>query len=274
MRCAGIVVLALSACLVGGCSNLRGAKLLTPEAFGLVPVDERIYIEAGADEKARAELRDAMTRAESAVRAAYGGVQSHPIVHGCITEGCYESFGGMGSRAKVYGDRILLSPRGLSWHFLAHEWSHDEIRSRLTFGAWWGLPRWFDEGLAVAVSEAPEHSEAHWEFLVASDVPRPSRSELHSYRTLRQWLDAVHRYGETANAERRAKGEPEVRPVYAAAGHEVRPWFAEAGRQGLLGLIKRLNEGDDFEDAYPMAATAAEGGVPQAEAPLAAHPSP
>ena len=274
MRSLKIIFLALLACLIGGCSDLRGAKLLTPEHFGLTPIDKNIYIEAGADEKAKAELRDAMTKAESAIRAAYGGVTSHPIVHACITEDCYESFGGMGSRAKVYGDRILLSPRGFNWHFLAHEWSHAEIRTRLTFGAWWRLPQWFDEGLAVTISEAPEHSEAHWQFLVASDVPRPTRSELFSYRTLRQWLDSVHRYGETKNAERKAKGEPEVRPVYAAAGHEVRPWFAKAGSQGLLGLIERLNEGDELEAVYSTANIAVEMDAPQATTPLATRPSP
>lgn len=274
MRRLNIIVLPLSACLIGGCSNLRGAKLLTPEHFGLTPIDKNIYIEAGADEKAKAELRDAMKKAESAIRAAYGGLESNPIVHACITEDCYKSFGGMGSKAKVYGDRILLSPRGFNWHFLAHEWSHDELRTRLTFGAWWRLPQWFDEGLAVAISEAPEHSEVHWQFLVASDVPRPTRAELFSYRTLRQWLDAVHRYGETQNDERKAKGESEVRPVYAAAGHEVRPWLAKAGGQGLLGLIKRLNEGEELETVYSAANIAVERDAPQAVLPLAPRLSP
>ncbi len=170
----------------------------------------------------------------------------------------------MGSRAKVYADRIILSPRGLNWHFLAHEWSHDEIRTRLSFGAWWRLPQWFDEGLAVAVSEAPEHSEAHWRFLAASNVARPTREELLTYKSLRQWLDAVSRYGEMQNAERRTRGETEIRPVYAAAGHEVRPWLNEAGSQGVLGLIKRLNEGEEFEAVYPQANFAAESHAQQA----------
>jgi hypothetical protein len=178
----------------------------------------------------------------------------------------------MGSRAKVYGDRILLSPRGLNWHFLAHEWSHHEIRTRLTFPAWWRLPQWFDEGLAVAISEAPEHSEAHWRFLIASDVRRPTRAELLTYQSLRQWLDAVHRYGETANLDRKARNEAEVRPVYTAAGHEVRPWLAGAGSQGLLDLIERLNDGEGFETVYSGTNIAVESGAPQATSPLATQP--
>ncbi len=145
----------LSVGLTGGCSIIRSAKLLTPEQFGLTSIEQNLYIETGADEKAKGEVRDAIAKAEHAIRAAYGSVNSTPIVHACITESCYESFGGKTSRAKVYGDHILLSPRGFNWHYLAHEWSHAEIRSRLKLSAWWRLPQWFDEGLAVSISEAP-----------------------------------------------------------------------------------------------------------------------
>ncbi len=190
--------------------------------------------ERSADEATRTKLRDAMERAEEAIRVAYGSVHSHPMVYACVSERCYEAFGGRGSVAKVYGDRILLSPRGLNWHFLAHEWSHAEMRSRLTLLAWWHMPQWFDEGVAVTVSEAPEHSEEHWQFLVTSETPRPTPEELHALNSLWQWLDAVHRYGEDKNVERKAKGEPELNPVYAAAGHELRAWLTHVGSQGLL----------------------------------------
>jgi hypothetical protein len=250
MRQLWIVALLLIAGLPSGCSVLQGGKLLAPESFGLISVAPNIYIEAGADETARDNLREAMDKAEEAIRVAYGSANSRPIVHACITEECYEAFGGRGSVAKVYGNRILLSPRGLNWHFLAHEWSHAEMLSRLTLSAWWRLPRWFDEGVAVAISEAPEHSESHWQFLVASNIPRPSREELHTFKSLRQWLDAVHRYGEDKNIERNANGEPAISPVYSAAGHELRPWLAKVGSTGLLAFIAQMNDGKDFESVY------------------------
>jgi len=250
MRQPWIIALLLTASLLGGCSVLQGSKLLAPESFGLTPVAPNIYVEAGADETVRGNLREAMDKAEEAIRLAYGGMNSRPIVCACITEECYEAFGGRGSVAKVYGNRILLSPRGLNWHFLAHEWSHAEMRSRLTFRAWWHLPNWFDEGVAVAISEAPEHSESHWQFLVASNIPRPSREELHTFKSLRQWLDAVHRYGDGNNIERKANNEPAISPVYSAAGHELRPWLAKVGSTGLLAFIAQLNDGGDFESAY------------------------
>lgn len=253
------IALLLTASLLSGCSVLQGSKLLAPESFGLTPVAPNIYIEAGADETIRGNLREAMNKAEASIRIAYGTVNSRPVVHACITEGCYESFGGRGSVAKVYGDRILLSPRGLNWHFLAHEWSHAEMRSRQTISAWWHMPQWFDEGVAVAISEAPEHSENHWQFLVAANIPRPTREELHTFKSLRQWLDAVHRYGEDKNIERKANGETEIRPVYSAAGHELRPWLAKVGSPGILAFIASLNDGKDFESAYQMTNTAVQG---------------
>jgi hypothetical protein len=235
---------------VNGCSDLRGFKLWAPERFGLKQAAGNVYIEAGADASAVRELRAAAIRAEREIRAVYTGVGSRPVIHACITEHCYESFGGMGSTAKVYGDRILLSPRGLNWHFLAHEWSHAELNARLTWRGRWQLPAWFTEGLAVAVSAAPEHSEDHWRYLVENDVPRPTRAQLLTYRSGRQWLDATARFGDARYMERRARGEPEIRPVCAAAGHELRPWLAEVGSQGLLDVIERLNGGEDFDAVY------------------------
>ena len=151
---------------------------------------------------------------------------------------------------KVFGQRILLSPRGLNWHFLAHEWSHAEMSTRLTLFAWKRMPQWFDEGLAVTLSEAPEHSENHWQFLIHAHIPRPTRDELLGYQSLRQWQAGVHRYGDDKNFERMAQGQPTLSPVYAAAGHEVRPWLAQVGSHGLLHVIELMNEGADFEAAY------------------------
>ena len=244
-------VSAFLAVLLSGCGSLAGLKLLAPETHGLERVSPSLYVETGTDSETRQRLLEDIDRAKRAVETAYGSALSHPIVHACGTESCYATFGGYGSRAKVYGGRlILVSPRGSNWHYIAHEWSHAEMYSRLSLSALWQLPRWFDEGIAVVVSEAPENSEAHWRFLVESNTPRPTREALHTLKSLSQWDDAVGRYGEKKNQERKARGEPEIRPVYTAAGHEVRPWLAAAGCEGLLRLIAEMNAGADFASLY------------------------
>lgn len=253
MRAFKLLLLPLSICVLGGCTILQASRLLAPESFGLMQVTPSIYVETGTDVETQAKLREAMVKAETAIRSAYGSVASRPIVNACISERCYEAFGGRGSVAKVYGDRILLSPRGLTWHFLAHEWSHAEMSNRLTVNAWLRTPRWFDEGVAVSVSEAPEHSENHWKYLVASNIPRPVPDELHTFKSLNQWQAGVHKYGDDSNVQRKAKGQPEIRPIYTAAGHELRPWLAAAGVHGVLAFIAKMNAGEEFESAYQTA---------------------
>jgi hypothetical protein len=252
MPCIKPITIALLLSLIGGCSVFQGSKLLAPESFGFIKIAPNIYVEAGTDEAIQVKLREAMDKAESVMLASYGSVKSRPVIHACVSEGCLEKFGGKGTLAKVYGNRILLSPRGLNWHFIVHEWSHAEILSRLTFTAWRRMPQWFDEGVAVALSDAPEHSEQHWAFLVESGIARPSQEELHKLKSLNQWLDAVRRYSDNKNAERRASGKPEIHSLYAAAGHELRPWLAKAGSSGLLLFIECMNGGEEFEPAYQM----------------------
>ena len=248
------LTLLLSLVLLSGCGMLhsvaQSGKLLVPEIFGLIPIAPHLYVEAGTDEAPRDRLRADMARAEAAILKSYGSVSARPTVHACVTEKCFAAFGGRGEVAKVFGKRILLSQRGLNWHFLAHEWAHAEISTRLKLLAWKRMPQWFDEGLAVTISEAPEHSENQWQFLINANIPRPTRDELLTYQSLQQWLAAVHRFGDDKNFERVAQGLPTLSPVYAAAGHEVRPWLAQVGSTGLLNLIQHMNEGADFESAY------------------------
>ncbi len=173
------------------------------------------------------------------------------MVHACLSAQCLYAFGGQGTFAKVYGNRVVLSRRGLNWHFIAHEWSHAEMVKRLGLAAWREMPQWFDEGLAVVVSQAPEHAEQHWQYLNDQNIAMPSRDDLLTYKKLDQWHAAGERYSDGKNAERRARSEPEIHALYAAAGHEVRPWFAQAGTAGLLKLIAGLNADAEFASVYP-----------------------
>ena len=248
-----IYLLLLSALLTAGCGNLNGIKMLAPESFGLTPIAPGIYVETGANPATVDKVRNAIASAEKAILNTYGSVNSRPVINVCISRECYQAFGGpkgtLGG-SFVFLNRLLLSPEGTNWHFIAHEWSHAEFYSRLTFSAWWRNPVWFDEDLAVAVSEAPEHSESHWQFLISNNIPVPKREELLTLKSLKQWNNGIYRYGEDKNIERRAKGEPLINPVYTAAGQEIRPWLAKVGNPGLMAFIEQLNRSEVFESAY------------------------
>ena len=135
---------------------------------------------------------------------------------------------------------VLLSPRGLTLPILTHELCHAELYARL--GGVNGLtlvPRWFDEGLAVMVSEEPTHAEAVWDGLEHRGIARPALGDLVGYG---DWGRAVQAYGD---------GRPEgPKIVYTTAGHEVRHWYSRAGADGLAKLITLLRADFPFDEAY------------------------
>lgn len=240
------VFLLLLMLAMGGCNSLP-----TPQEAGMTPVAANIYAEPALDNVGRVQLVLAVDDARQLLGNAYGGVVTHPTILACMTDSCYTRVGGShGSAAEALDDRIVLSPRGQDRHFIAHEWSHAELFARLQPAAWRNVPQWFNEGLAVAVSQEPDYSESFWQSLVDGNLPRPALKELLALQTLPQWVNAIGFYDQQQNSLGiRADGHP----LYAAAGHVVRPWLQKAGSRGLNELIRRLNAGQSFDTAYQAA---------------------
>lgn len=245
MSCLKYLPVLLQALLGSACNNLPSAS----EA-GLVAIAPNIYVEPEMDHMGRAYLLQTVRDAQHAIGTAYGNVLSHPPVYACMTETCYTRMGGStGTTAEALDDRLVLSPGALDWHFLAHEWSHIELFTRLTPAAWRRVPQWFNEGLAVAISHEPQYSEDAWRFILANHLPHPSEQELYSLASLHQWSAAVRHYN-AQNITRRARGEVEIFPVYTAAGHVVRPWLYQGGSYRLDRFIHRMNTGIPFNAAF------------------------
>lgn len=246
-------VIAIAALLLcTGCSSVNSAKLWVPAWFGMEPLSDRVFVNKEMPSSERDQVLVLVSASEKQIIKYYGKATSAPRFFFCSTEECFRSFGGSTNRAKSFGQSAsLFSPRGMSVSIVSHEWSHAELYSRIdSFWIMRSIPTWFDEGLAVTVSEAPEHSEAHWQFLGAANIIRPTRDELYSFKSLKDWISAVHRYGDDSNVDRKAKGEPEIYPLYSAAGHEVRSWLADAGTPRLLTFIERMRNGENFETVY------------------------
>ncbi|UEM24879.1 hypothetical protein JL100_034645 (plasmid) [Skermanella mucosa] len=233
---------------LGGCSAVGYAKALNPELFGMERIAEGIYVDSSMSDEVRRALVTNVAEARSRIAEVYGAAVSTPDIVACSTQSCFESFGGGRQRALAFGDRMLLSPRGSTVHMVSHEWSHTELSARLGWLTRWvlgDLPSWFDEGLAVAVSGEPMHSEEVWRTVERRALPRPELTELMSNG---DWSRAVVRYGDVQAAIEGNPDHPMV--VYPMVGHEVRGWLARNGRAGLLALIERLRNGDRFDAAY------------------------
>jgi len=238
---AKVLVLAI---VLSGCSTINGFKLWFPGLFGLESISDHFFVDSEMPEVQRDLFLKAASAAKDKVFSRYGEIVSSPDIFACSSKDCFQRIGSTTSKAKAYGSsKILLSPEGITKALIAHEWSHAELYDRIGgYPKIKRVPAWFNEGLAVVVSDEPSHSEEVWNYIVNNDIPRPQLAEL---TTRKDWVIAVRTYGNN-NA-----GDPEkVSVVYATAGHEVRRWFNNVKTKGLINLIEMLNQGVPFEDVY------------------------
>lgn len=258
------LVLALS-----GCGLKPWLRTLSPGQSGLeaVATDDglRLYVEPAMTPDQRAALQQQIALGREQVQRFWGPLQTAPVFVACISADCAARFDVVGPRAAAFADQaIRLSPRGLAAPLVAHEWSHAELYRRA--GGWWparGIPRWFDEGLAVVVAGEPVHSEANWQRIRDEGLATPHLAELVSFA---DWGRAMGVYGETAG------DVPENRRrVYTTAGHELRRWLACAGPDAVPALLTAVRDGEAFATAYQRLearraapCAAAESGAPAA----------
>ncbi|MEO8247766.1 MAG: hypothetical protein ABI589_00200 [Burkholderiales bacterium] len=214
-----------------GCGSIRAAKLHAPGWFGFEEVAPNIYVDTPMPPVQQKQRVASVATAKQRVAAFFGSALSQPEVFACSTEPCYRSFGGTSDKGRAYGgSMLLLSPRGLDPVIAAHELTHIELRHRIgMLRSWRALPSWFDEGLAVLVSDDPRYTEDGW--LAATDGGQnaPALSEIGKSVALGgDWQTG-----------------------YGTARHAVGRWYANAGRAGLLDLIAALRSGASFESALP-----------------------
>ena len=181
----------------------------------------------------------------------FGTIMSRPEFVACSTEACAATDRARGVSAITFGEapirRASLRPTVRS---LAHEWAHAELALRMGGADRVDLlPRWFQEGIAMAVSEEPAGNEDDWRAIVKHALPYPSLSEL---ATRQDWLIAARTYGPPGRAD-----PFHLRIVYTRAGKEVRAWLERARPEGALRLIERVRAGEPFAQTY-----ASIGGTP------------
>jgi hypothetical protein len=225
--------------LLGGCTTLKQkqARLLDATSFGMEQIAPRVYVSKEVSDDQRKQLLSSIEKARHRVTTFYGGLVSDPTIYGCATQDCIEFFGGMGDGYAVQMTGILLWPKSFIPEPIAHEWSHVELFARLGDAGMKRIPGWFNEGLAVVVSELPQHSEAMYQEAVSSGYAIPSMSDLHR----REWGPLFKQY-------ENPKG---INIIYSTVGHEVRMWYQRVGQAGLLRLIEALKAGKKFSDIYP-----------------------
>jgi len=125
-----------------------------PACFGFVRVNDRIFVNAEMTEVQRAGIEADYAIAVQRVGQFYRSFAHRPVVLACSTAKCDRRLGGRGAAARAFGSTFIhVSPRGINAVILAHEFSHIELHARVGLRRLSSFPAWFDEGLAVIVSD-------------------------------------------------------------------------------------------------------------------------
>lgn len=159
----------------------------------------------------------------------FGKMESNPTVYACVTASCEGIFGGVKAKAKAYGaSKILLSAAGLDNMTITHELAHIELHQRIgSRQAWHKIPMWFDEGLAVLISDDARYHDMHWQKMTNNGRNVVALDDL---VTDRQWRQAVQ----------------QGKWPYGIARKAVQEWYALQGHPALEALILRMKQGKGF----------------------------
>jgi hypothetical protein len=188
------------------------ASTTCPGCYGLERVRKGLHVQPGVTAAQREQVTDAVDEGTRRAAAFFGGLRSDPDFLACLTDECYARIGGGGERGiAVLNRAVMLSPRGIDPVIAAHELTHVELHTRLGKGT---VPQWFDEGLAVLVSDDPRYLRPAGEgdrCLVVPTGPLPE--------TLDDWLRAA-----SVDAQ-----------VYAQAACAVNRWTATHDVHRIIG---------------------------------------
>ena len=127
---------------------------------------------------------------------------------------------------------ISVSDEYFNIDILAHELTHAELHARLSRSALLKIPKWFDEGIALQNDNREQYSFEEW----------IKQTDSGSHTVALEDMDETSEFYAGTIEERRFR--------YLNAKHEVSVWMETHKRQGLLELIGKLNNGEEFSIAY------------------------
>lgn len=202
-------------------------RLVCPQCYGLREIGDRVYVDAVFTARDERRLLEAIKVGRRRAAAFFGETKGRPRIAACKTEACLDVFGGGRAKAVAYGwHAIRMAPSGLNATIATHELIHIELHWRLgAIGLWRpDIPAWFDEGLAVVLSQDKRFTRRVAERHVRSVM---------KVRTFGDWSRFTDEVG--------------WRTSYGAAATAVRRLDRKLGRKGLRRFIEQVLAGEDFD---------------------------
>jgi hypothetical protein len=199
--------------------------------YGMEWLEGGIVVDAAMPQPLRSALLQGAAQAQITVGTFFDGFDRVPIVVACSTDTCDRRLGGRGARATTMSTPaftvVRVSPRGIDPTILVHEYAHVELHRRigvlnLLRGA---IPAWFDEGVAVIVSEDARYLKPG--LTAAQRCMAEPRSELPA---------SPWEWGPLAGRDH---------SLYADAACRVLRWMeTNGGRAGLLVALDAAGRGE------------------------------
>lgn len=203
------------------------AAYACPSCYGLQRVTGGLFVDPTMSVEDRTKLQEIIARAAVQVASFYGSFDKQPILLACATEECDRRLGGKGAKANTFGTTFIrISPRGLDQTILAHEFSHAELHARIGLFRLLtrAIPAWFDEGLAVIVSDDARY--------LGPGTTSATRCLAEPERDL---PSSPFRWGPAAG---------KTPGLYAQAACRVMRWMEEnGGKAGLRAAISQVADG-------------------------------
>lgn len=212
-------------------------RLLAPGWFGFEEIAPGIYGPPRMASGDAASALEAIDRSKRTVSAFFGYQTPMPMIVLCPEGACTDTFGDSRVRGIAYGKRVIrLNDAGINRTIATHELMHTALKSEI--GEWRGffdaIPAWFDEGLAVLVSDDPRFDR---------EIDPAVIAEIKARHSWRDWGGLINEFG--------------WRDIYGGAVTLVRDLEREIGRDGLRAVLTAVSEGADFETALREARSGA-----------------
>jgi hypothetical protein len=192
----------------------------------------RVYAPPGFDPAAATEIMRSIASARSRIESKFGPLSAVPRIILARSQEDAAAFGVPPAApgtpyALPWGSYIALAPDGQNVDVVAHELVHAEIAERVGYTVYcFGLPAWFNEGMAMQVDL---RKQKIWRY-IEDGVALPPVSTLESRGDFYTGDQALH---------------------YAAAQVEGASWLAAGDGGGdLYGFLDVLAGGADFEESY------------------------
>ena len=214
-----------------------GYRMTVPYRSSFEKAADHIYV----NKNYSGNIKEAIQLTEEALerdRAFFGELQctDTTIIIICDDDKLLSKLGGdHDTKTSLLGTKknyISVSDEYLNIDIIAHELTHAELHTRLNTKALKSVPTWFDEGLATQNDYREQYGLDAW--IEQTDNGKNALPL--------EDMDTASEFYADPVEDRRFR--------YLNAKHEVSVWMDTHQQKGLLELLDKLNNGEEFDAAY------------------------